>query len=592
MATIPVYQPEGQYQSRLYMPQVEPPSLRPMTAAWANAARQWEETQERLKDAQDALDLANITSAVRQDMADVSEQLTKSGDPVNRGPRFMSAMQQKVQGQLSQYQNKDERFLTLANARVTQMIGEHSALEQAQGFALQNERTKVGTNDTLASLAMQGTPEAVARGAEMLLAQQKAGLWTANEVKTLKENFRKDAIENAFGRMIKVDPTGAMQAVNERRGIFGQATDIEQARMVGAAQTEIRRVREEQDYQENKIADANSSFLISRVRDKSIQPDDAIGYAQGMSSHYLNQVITAATNMRLLNDQDLYAQGFLMAKTDPAGAASFIEQKVASGEMSGTAGTAFLSIFKTIPAMYDQVDDPKVEQGVLEDFARPTPRFTPSYVASLARPGGGLSRNTAETWMLRYVEKLKAKTEGNKGPQQEHSDLEAALHDLRLIAGAVPEEMQPRINRLISASFMDLYNHAGTTEAKYAQGLRIMPYWQKRKQEILSAVGFDSSLNENMVRDTLPPDVQDVYGLMARDIAGLLTPDVKDDYITKLRKIQQTQENRRRWGVGKELTTEMQRLRPLPLNQRGTQAPPTEQETLIDMSRGAGYFTP
>jgi hypothetical protein len=238
MPTIPRYLEQESPSARAYVRHVQPPDIGRAFGPWQEAAREWEETQRRLTDAQDALDLATITSGVRQDMVEVSHALTESGDPVNRGPRFMAAMQERAQARLAQYQNKDARFTTVAQARMTQLIGEQAAAEQAAGFGIQHKNLKAGALVTLKDLAGAGTPRAIAEGDLLIETHNKIGLWSPGEYTSLKESLRKESAANAAARDIVVDAYGAADRIAAGEGVYGSLAEADRKSLADHARKE------------------------------------------------------------------------------------------------------------------------------------------------------------------------------------------------------------------------------------------------------------------------------------------------------------------------------------------------------------------
>lgn len=143
--------------------------------SWGPAAREWEETQDRIQRAQDVVELAKLDSAIRQDMETVSENLTKSGDPVNRGQRFFETMQPQIETRLAAYRNADPLFQERARAHATSLVGQRTPQEQAHGFGLQLDRVRgeaVAQTDEMIQRGIRGTSADAAEASASL-----ASLW-------------------------------------------------------------------------------------------------------------------------------------------------------------------------------------------------------------------------------------------------------------------------------------------------------------------------------------------------------------------------------------------------------------------------------
>ena len=163
MATLPRFTSELSMRTPAILPGPEAgvPKWSSVVEPLTEMEKRWEETQERLKRADEAVTEAEILNALRGDASIAMQELQTSGDYTNWGTRFGKVMVQRMEERLTPYAGNKE-LVASTKVRASNLIGSMSMQVEAEGFGLRNDqiaaRTGAVVDDNRRRIASSSNP--------------------------------------------------------------------------------------------------------------------------------------------------------------------------------------------------------------------------------------------------------------------------------------------------------------------------------------------------------------------------------------------------------------------------------------------------
>jgi hypothetical protein len=225
------------------------------------AAQTIQAVADKAEEARQALEFAKVKTAIADKADAYANDPDTSVSPTVFGQKVEKDLTAMAKPMLDGI--KDPNVRNVVAAQLTQDIGKYSIHVRGRATERIIEETRSGALQQLNDLNRRGTQEDMDTAVGLIRGLTAGGIFPAETGNALEQRTRKESADNAFSRLLQANPQAALDAVNQRQGIFAELDDTTQARHVGTARTAIehqeslaRARRADQEHAEKKAAEA------------------------------------------------------------------------------------------------------------------------------------------------------------------------------------------------------------------------------------------------------------------------------------------------------------------------------------------------